>query len=49
MIFKEIQELKEPVTLYPRNLRTRSQIPVVGVTGRAPGWPGALKLPGAAV
>ena len=27
----------------------RSQIPVVGVTGRAPGWPGALKLPGAAV
>ena len=30
-------------------LRARSQIPVVGVTGRAPGWPGALKLPGAAV
>ena len=30
-------------------LRASSQIPVVGVTGRAPGWPGALKLPGAAV
>ena len=24
--------------------RARSQIPVVGVTGRAPGWPGALKF-----
>ena len=34
-----------------KNLRARSQIPMamVGVTGRAPGWPGALKLPGAAV
>ena len=31
------------------DLRARSQIPVVGVTGRAPGWPSALKLPGAAV
>ena len=30
-------------------LGASSQIPVVGVTGRAPGWPGALKLPGAAV
>ena len=27
------------------SLRARSQIPVFGVTGRAPGWPGALKLP----
>ena len=25
----------------------RSQIPVVGLIGRAQGWPGALKLPGA--
>ena len=31
------------------NFRARSQIPVVGVTGHAPGWPGASKLPGAAV
>ena len=30
-------------------LRDRSQIPMVGVTGRAPVWPGTLKLPGAAV
>ena len=30
-------------------LRARSQIPVVGVTGRAPGWPSALKLPGTTV
>ena len=29
--------------------RVRSQIPVVGVTGRAPDWPGALKLPGTAI
>ena len=27
----------------------RNQIRVVGVTGRAPGSPGVLKLPGAAV
>ena len=27
----------------------RSKIPVFGLTGRAPGWPGGLKLPGAAV
>ena len=26
-------------------LRARSHIPVVGVTGRDPGWSGALKLP----
>ena len=32
-----------------KSLRARSQILVVGVTGRAPGWPGALKLPGTAV
>ena len=32
-----------------RKVRTRSQIPVVGVTGHVPGWPGALKLPGPAV
>ena len=31
------------------NFTARSQIPVVGVTGCAPGWPGALKLPGATV
>ena len=37
------------LTLTPKNLRARSQIPVVGLTGRAPGWPGALKLPGATV
>ena len=30
-------------------LRARSQIPVVSMTGRAPGWPVALKLPGTAV
>ena len=31
-------------------LSVRSQIPVVGVTGSAPGWPAdAMKLPGAAV
>ena len=30
------------------SLRARSQFPVVGVTGCAPGWPGAFKLPGAA-
>ena len=29
--------------------RAHSQIPVVGLTGRAPGWPGALKLPSATV
>ena len=34
---------------YPRSSRARSQIPVVGVTGRDPGWPGDLKWPGAAV
>ena len=33
----------------PYLLRARSQITVVGVTGRTPGWPGALKLPGSAV
>ena len=33
----------------PSNSGDFSQIPVVDVTGRAPGWPGALKLPGAAV
>ena len=27
----------------------RSQIPMVGLTGRAPSWPSALKLSGAAV
>ena len=30
-------------------VRARSQIPVVGPTGCTPGWPDALKLPGAAV
>ena len=30
-------------------LKAHSQIPVVGVTERAPGWPGDSKLPGAAV
>ena len=30
-------------------VRARSQIPVFGLTGRAPGWPGAWKLPGASV
>ena len=29
-------------------VRVGSQIPVVGVTGGAPGWPRALKLLGAA-
>ena len=29
--------------------RACSQIPVVSVTGHATGWPGPLKLPGAAV
>ena len=33
----------------PWHLRARSQIPVFGLTGRAPGWPSALKLPSAAV
>ena len=31
------------------HIRASSQIPVVGLTGRATGWRGALKLPGAAV
>ena len=30
-------------------LRARSQIPVFGLTGRTPDWPGTLKLLGAAV
>ena len=28
---------------YHVNLRARSKMPVFGLTGRAPGWPGALK------
>ena len=35
-------------TLFVLLLRARSKIPVVVVTGCSPGWPGALKLPGAA-
>ena len=34
---------------FSNTLRARSQIPVVSMTGRTPGWPGALKLPGATV
>ena len=30
-------------------IRARSQVPVFGLTGHAPTWPGALKLPGATV
>ena len=40
-----IKTLHEPNT----KLRAHSQIPVLGLTGRALGWPGALKLPSAAV
>ena len=40
---------REDSNSYTYHIRARSQIPVVGLTGSAPGWPSALKLPGAAV
>ena len=46
---KKNSKEKKSCHKYPKHVRARNQIPVVGVTGRALGWPGALKLPGAAV
>ena len=45
----EYRCMSNKIYVLSNRFRARSQIPVVGVTGSAPGWPGALKLPGAAV